>query len=196
MISRCLTRLLPHLDLDEVALTGGVAIGLHAPERRRERVNDLDFVARRMSAVAPSVARDFLVSHHHVARPEVPKAILQLVDPDTRIRIDLFPDLNDAMRDAAWAELNGIHVRVLSARAILDHKLGLLGDRRVEEKHWLDARALASACAAPPPARPDMFHHAEYCRDPELVCERCELSRDPAFPLAPKRAILGLLGYV
>ena len=46
-----------------------------------------------MDGVAATVARDFLVSHHHVPQPGVKKAIVQLVDPVTRLRVDIFPDL-------------------------------------------------------------------------------------------------------
>jgi hypothetical protein len=64
-LQSCLVRLTPHLRLDDVALTGGgVAVELQLAAGRppeRARVSDLDLVARRMDAVAPTLARDFLV---------------------------------------------------------------------------------------------------------------------------------------
>jgi hypothetical protein len=89
----------PHVDTMNVALTGGVAIVMLL-EKGRERITDVDFVAGRMDAIRGSVTRDFLVSHYHVAQPGVPKAIVQLVDPDTRLRIDFFPDLAGAVKRA------------------------------------------------------------------------------------------------
>src|SRR5574341_1362753 len=62
-LSRCLTRLRPHLRLDEVALAGGVAISLRVAETGltawRHSIPDLDFVARRREAIAASGTEEF-----------------------------------------------------------------------------------------------------------------------------------------
>jgi hypothetical protein len=193
-LDRCLMRLLPHLDGDEVALTGGIALGVHLPGKRRD-VADVDFVARRMDAVAPSVARDFLVSHYHVVQPGVPKAIVQVVDPKTRLRVDLFPDLTGAVARAQRSLVDGALLLVVTAADLLAHKLALL-HKRVDEKHWRDAVALAALLGAPPPPPPAELAPDVYSQDLALACDRCERSRSPDFPLADKRAIFDLLGYV
>ena len=195
VLASCLARLLPHLETEHVALTGGVAIGLHVPGRRRARPKDLDFVARRMDAVSPSVTRDFLVAHFHVPGPAVPKAIVQLVDPSTRLRIDVFPDLTGALAHARWRTVETTRLQVLEPEALLAHKLRLLAGP-VDEKHWLDAVALAARLGEEPPARPARFVPDAYRQDLDGRCARCERSRDPRYPLAPRRVIFGLLGYV
>jgi hypothetical protein len=167
---------------------------VHLPAKRRE-VADVDFVARRMDAVAPSVARDFLVSHYHVVQPGVAKAIVQLVDPKTRLRVDLFPDLAGAVGRAQRALVGGALLLVITAADLLAHKLALLS-KRVDEKHWRDAVALAALLGAPSPAQPAELAPDVYSQDLALVCDRCERSRAPEFPLADKRAIFDLLGYV
>ncbi|HEU4562137.1 MAG TPA: hypothetical protein VFS20_30190, partial [Longimicrobium sp.] len=94
----CLSRLLRHLDRQRVALTGGIAIDLHARTigRRRQRDGwpdpDIDLVAEAAGVVSPSVAEDFLISHFHLPQPGYPKFLVQLVDPSSRLRVDVFPD--------------------------------------------------------------------------------------------------------
>jgi hypothetical protein len=181
----CLERLRAHVDADALALTGGVALGVHLPALAR--LADVDFVARRMDAVRPSVTRDFLVSHYHVA-PDKP--IVQLVDGETRLRIDIFPDragvLARAIAHEGW--------RVVTAADLLAHKRTLLA-RPVDPKHWRDLVALSALCGEPLPPEPALAPDV-YCTDLAYVCARCERSRSPAFPIAPKRAIFDLLGYV
>lgn len=193
-LATCLARLAAHVDFDEVALTGGVAMALHVPGSRAA-VADVDLVARRMDAVAATVSRDFLVSHYHVPQPGVKKACVQVVDPVTRLRIDIFPDLGGALASAARADVAGLSLFVVSAPDLLAHKLQLL-TRPADDKHWHDAVALAALCGAPPPPRPADLTRDVYCTDLALVCDRCERSRSPDFPIAPKRAIFDLLGYV
>lgn len=185
MLRRCLERLRPHVDVDALALTGGVALGVHLPERAR--LADVDFVAREMSAVRPSVTRDFLVSHYH-APPEKP--IVQLVDRETRLRIDVFFDRAGCVARAAvhdgW--------RVVGAADLLAHKRTLLA-RPVDEKHWRDVVALSALCGEPLPPPPSLAPDV-YGRDLDDVCPRCARSASPDFPLAAKSAIFALLGYV
>ena len=185
----CLERLRPHVDAGALALTGGVALGVHLPALAR--LADVDLVARRMDAVRPSVTRDFLVSHHHVPGPGVPRALVQLVDPETRLRVDVFPDLagsvgRAAPRDDGW--------RVVTAADLLAHKRTLLG-KPVDPKHWRDVVALSAHLGQPLPPAPSLVADV-YCTDLEHACDRCARSAAPDFPLAPKRAIFALLGYV
>jgi hypothetical protein len=193
-LATCLARLAPHLELDAVALTGGVALQSHLPSSRAA-VADVDFVARRMDAVAATVSRDFLVSHYHVQQPGLKKAIVQLVDPMTKLRIDIFPDLAGMMSRATRAEVGGLSLLVVTAADLLAYKLQMLA-KPVDDKHWHDALALAALLSVPPPPRPPHLVRDVYCTDLALVCDRCERSRSSDFPLAPKRAIFDVLGYV
>ncbi len=185
MLRRCLERLAPHVDRDALALTGGVALGVHLPACAR--LADVDFVARDLGAVRPSVTRDLLVSHYHVA-PDKP--IVQLVDGETRLRIDVFPDR------AGCVERATVHDGwlVVGAADLLAHKRTLLG-RPVDPKHWRDVVALSAHLGEPLPPAPPLVPDV-YCTDLAYVCDRCARSRSPDFPLADKRAIFELLGYV
>lgn len=193
-----------HLDADDVALTGGAAIELHLAAAgrpaRRAVVGDLDFLARCLKAIPPSVARDFLVSHYHRARPGVPKAMIQLVDPTTRMRIDIFSDSAGVIPRAQRTTIEGTVLNVLDARSIFDHKVQMLRtaspSHPVDSKHWDDAVALAELCGLEPPPAPTSAVRTVYCTDVNLTCPRCELSRTLDFPLAPKSDIFALLGYV
>lgn len=197
-LAACLARLWPHLDGEALALTGGVAIGVHLPSRRR--LADVDFVAARMDAVRPSVTREYLVSHYHVPGPGVKKAIVQLVDPATRLRIDVFPDHAGAVARATKNVVAGGPRLVVGAADLLAHKRALLARAReggtVDDKHWEDACALAALCGEPAPPAPASMARDVYSTDLGYVCDRCARSASPAFPLADKREIFAILGYV
>ena len=196
----CLSRFLPHVDRERLALTGGVAIELHLAgsgrRGRRECLADLDFVASQLDVIAPTVVRDFLVSHYHVAQPGVPKGIVQLVDPITRLRLDIFPDCAGTLPRAKRMIVEGEAVLVLDTQTLLEHKLQTISKSAVDEKHWLDAVALAALCGVPSPPRPAQFVPDTYGTDLTLACDRCERSRSPAFPSAPKRIVFDLLGHI
>jgi hypothetical protein len=182
-LARTLERLRPHVVVEDVALTGGVALVRHG---LRSEAGDLDLVARGLDAVRATAGRAYLVSHRHVE----PKAFVQLVDAETGVRIDIFVDGAAVERAAslgAW--------RVVAPGDLLAHKRLLLA-RPVDEKHWTDAVALAARCGEPTPPRPPQVVPTVYATDVELTCARCERGRDAAFPLADKRAIFDVLGYV
>jgi len=202
----CFRRLVPHLDTARVALTGGVAIGLHlgvSPRRRMRRLaaGDVDFVAENADVVRQTVATDFLVSHFHLPQPGYPKFLVQLVDPATRLRVDFLPDALRALNRALKADVAGIPLLVLRAQDILDHKLALLAGASaanpVDEKHYVDARQLGTVCGREVLELPASHRSTtSYSRDIDAACRRCEVSQCAAFPLAPKRAIFDILGYV
>ena len=202
----CLRRLVPHLDTERVALTGGVAIGLHlgvSPRGRMRRLaaGDVDFVAEDANVVRQTVTTDFLVSHFHLPQPGYPKFLVQLVDPATRLRLDFFPDALRALNRAPVRDVAGIPLRVLRAQDILDHKLTLLAGASagspIEEKHYVDALQLGTVCGREVPELPASHRSTTtYSQDIDAACRRCEVSQCAAFPLAPKRAIFDILGYV
>src|SRR5262245_28694851 len=151
-LAACIDKLLPHVCERDVAITGGVAIelGLAAAgcPASRAALADLDLVASRVDAVASSVAEVFLVSHYHVVQPGVPKFMVQLVDPESRIRVDVFPDLTGSIARATAVRFGARLVNVLSLADVLEHKLLTLSTASaanpVDPKHAADARALGN----------------------------------------------------
>ncbi len=203
-LEMCLKRLRRHLDFDAVALTGGVAIEAHLRRsglpRRARPPHDVDLVAHSRAVISPSVTSEFLVSHFHAPHPGYPKFLVQLVDPDSRLRVDIFPGHPKAIEQAEWRHVSGVRVRVLGLNVLLDHKVELLAsatpDRPVDEKHFADAVLLGQLCGRDVGDRPSgVLRREEYLRDATARCTRCDRSTDPAFPLAPKQRILDLLGY-
>jgi hypothetical protein len=203
-LSACLSRLLPSLRREDVAITGGVAIQVGMAELGRQGardvVADLDLVMSSLEAVVPSVAESFLVSHYHVVQPGVPKFMVQLVDPVTRIRIDMFPDLVGSLARARAVQIGTQAVRMLKLEDIFEHKLLILAKASsanpVDPKHADDARALGELLQrrVPVVARHSLVEDV-YGIDADARCRRCELSSDPRFPLAPKEQIFSLLGW-
>ena len=200
----CLAGLVPGFGSESFALTGGIAVDYHltaAGQRSiRTSIADIDLVTTRPERFAMDRASGFLVSHFHLPGNGVPKALLQLVDPDTRLRIDVFPDLDDALASARPGRVGKTSLQILGAEKILAHKLRTLECASVSDpvdpKHFADAVALAEICGRPTPKRPLHLTSATYAVDVATTCERCELSRTRRFPIAPKTAIFEILGYV
>src|SRR4051812_18746784 len=71
----------------EFLLTGSAAvewqIGAASGEVRRRTLNDIDLVAREIS---PGVTEHFLIHHYHPTR-EKGNILMQLVDPETSMRV-------------------------------------------------------------------------------------------------------------
>jgi hypothetical protein len=202
---RCLGRLLPYFGSAGIALTGGIAVEHHLSSAgrpgTRERIADLDFVARHVEGVRPGVAREFLVSHYH--RPRAggkPKALLQLVDAREGLRIDIFPETHDALSRARLATVGGTQLLILNAGSIFEHKLATIRkatpEDPVDPKHARDVRALAELGGYALPALDFPEKPAVMCADVDAACPRCDASRDPDFPLASKRDVFAVLGYV
>jgi hypothetical protein len=203
-LSACLDRLLPHLRLDGVAITGGVGLqwGLAARGRQRLRreLADLDLVAASIDAIGSTVAGQFLVSHYHVVQPGVPKFMIQLVDPPSRIRIDVFPDVVGALADARTMAIGKHAVQVLPLERIFEHKVRTLArasqSTPIDPKHVRDAQILGELLGTSVPGvaqealAPDV-----YGIESDWFCERCQLSRHPSWPLAPRDRIFELLAW-
>ena len=202
-MSSCLERLTPYLRRNDIAITGGVGIdvGLDLLGRpgTRDRITDLDLVATSIDVVSEQVVAHFLVSHYHVAGPGVPKFIVQIVDPVTRIRIDVFPDLAGSIADARVARVGTQDLPVLPLQRILDHKMRTMSRAShmspIDPKHVRDAEILGAVLQMPVPiVRPDALAPDVFGID-DAGCTRCELSRSAKWPLAPKERIFELLGW-
>jgi hypothetical protein len=202
-LAATLARFLPHTNRSAIALTGGIAIHLHCHDAGvssgRTRIADVDFVASSVETVAPSVASTLLVSHFHLPHPGYPKFMVQVVDPETRLRIDVFPDVAVSIALAVERTVGGQSVRVLDPRSILDHKVQGMSRasaaRPIDEKHSRDAMLLGSICGqriAPLP--PESIVKDVYRMD-LTPCPRCEASRTPGFTVAPRQQIFEILGY-
>jgi hypothetical protein len=202
-LAATLDRFLPHVDPSAIALTGGVAIHLHCLEAGicsgRTRIADVDFVATSVDAVAASVGAGLLVSHFHLPHPGYPKFMLQMVDPDTRLRLDVFPDLAGSIPRASERTIAGRRLLVLDARSILDHKAQGVArasaSRPIDEKHARDAIVLGALCSRqiePPP--PEALTREIYGKD-LTPCPRCEVSRAAGFAVASRERIFEILGY-
>ena len=162
-------------------------------------IADLDFVAADVDAVGCGAANEMLVSHFHLPQPGYRKFLIQLVDPVSRLRIDVFPDLDATIARARIRKIAGHELAVLDAASILDHKLRTLAtatvDRPVDSKHWDDARALAAVCGRElRPVSKAVLTRERYGKD-LTPCSRCEASRCHEFPVASREAIFDILGY-
>jgi hypothetical protein len=74
-------------------LAGGLALELNLRYRREvvelRKLNDIDFLVDSFAEIPESLGREFLLRHIHPDDPPA-KTLLQAVDPETRVRIDVF----------------------------------------------------------------------------------------------------------
>jgi hypothetical protein len=176
------------------------ALAAHGYSGWRTSIADLDLVASRLDAVASSVSEQFLISHYHVPETGFPKFMIQLVDPISRIRVDIFPDLAGSIAKAWTFTIGEQPVKVLDLRNILDHKILTISKaspaQPVDPKHDQDARALGAIFGRELAVAPaGSFVKDVYGGEADLACRRCKLSRNPMFQLAPKDQIFDLLGW-
>ncbi len=204
-LSGCLCRLMPHLRLGDLAVTGGVAIQLGMAELglegSRKTIDDLDLVALSLEAVTPGIAASFLVSHYHVVQPGVPKFMVQLVDPVSGIRVDVFPDLVGSLTRARAVTIGRRSVRMLALQDILEHKLQTISKASradpVDPKHARDALMLGTLFGRMIPGVAEgLLIEDVYGTDVNASCRPCELSSSADFPLAPRNQIFNLLGWM
>ena len=129
-------------------------------------------------------------------------SIIMLVDPVSRIRVDVFPDLADSMEDAEEVDIENYRVRVLSPAAIFAHKALILESavsqaRTVDPKHYRDALALGELIGSRPPDVPKKLMVPDiYSTDVNQYCAKCETNVSTSFRLSPKQEIFDILGHV
>jgi hypothetical protein len=91
-------------------------------------------------------------------------------------------------------------VQVLPLERVFEHKVQTLMRASpaspVDPKHVHDALTLGEILStAIPDVAPEAIVPGVYGAEDESSCHRCMLSRDPAWPLAPKDQIFELLGW-
>jgi len=203
-------------DIRPWALTGGFAFEIHAARLGLEPSvrphNDIDFVVPAFNCIPDTLADDFLFRHIHPFDPPG-KTLLQLIDPDSCLRVDVFRACGDTMHRAVGiVSLEDLVAR--TARLLLD----LAGGVPVASKHardYLRFVDLVDAEAAwqdhRKPMHPPTFREAdrlirdlirtrgnllitpEYSKNTEEVCPRG--APTAAFQLADPNVVLSLLGY-
>lgn len=127
----CVLRKLARYHLQHWALTGGLAIEIHSRFAKSgphiRRLNDLDFIADSFESIPSALGQDFLVVHvHPFAEPG--KIMLQLADPDAKLRIDLFRTCGSTMDRAARLDLPTGTVKLVSTADLIARSARLVFD--------------------------------------------------------------------
>jgi hypothetical protein len=126
--------------------------------------------------------------------------MVQLVDPTSRIRVDVFPDLVGSLTRASVRHIGDQEMQALNLEDILEHKVQTISKastlKPVDPKHADDAYALGTLLGRTVPAVAQAYLAKDtYGDETDVLCERCQLSLNPDFPLAPKEEIFRLLGW-
>jgi len=179
----CTLDRLKRAGLQDAALTGGVAIASHLarvtglPGNRR--LNDLDIVVAGADELSPKLADAFLVSHTHPdARPG--RMLLQVVDPITALRVDIFGAYGDTLARSQTLIYRGDPVRLVSSSDLTARLAALLPDlglgKPVPAKHARDFDALSAACPLDDAEAAWRDHRRQ--RHPEGFTEACQMVRE------------------
>lgn len=203
-------------DIRRWALTGGFAFEIHADRLGLQPsvrpLNDIDFVVSAFDSIPETLADEFLFRHVHPFDPPG-KTLLQLVDPESALRIDVFRACGQTMRRASGVvSLEDLVAR--AARLLLDLADGV----PVASKHARDYLRFVDLVDAETawqdhrkPTHPLTFREAdrsirelirihpgllitpEYSNNTGEICPRCVPTA--AFQLADPNVVLSLLGY-
>jgi hypothetical protein len=110
-------------DLAGWALTGGIATEIHILQRGRKpllrNLNDIDFIAGSFDGIPKTLAKDFLFRHVHPTDPPG-KMMMQLIDPASRLRVDIFRAFGETIsRASSLTGLLAVSFRVISIEDLL-----------------------------------------------------------------------------
>jgi hypothetical protein len=210
------------------ALTGSLALEFHlarvgaAPRKRR--FTDVDFVVDSFDSIPVELSAEFLFTHVHCTA-EQGKLCVQLVEPEAKVRIDVFRTCGETMRRAVNILCREGRFRMLALEDLAARcsrvALGVLSGASIPAKHLDDL--LRSAGHIDPvrvrrawedhrrACHPDQFEHAvrllqsltdeqrslftEGAYDIDTTSVCQKCSQLPQFPLAAKERVLALLGY-
>jgi hypothetical protein len=224
---RCLEKLNGD-DISRWALTGGFAIEIHHVMSGREAgvrsLNDIDFIVDSFEHVPEGLAHDFLFRHVHPFDPPG-KTLVQAIDPETRVRVDVFRAYGGTLRRAIHLDLPSGRLLLISLEDLVARTarlaLDLAGGVPTPAKHAVDFLRLLELVepsevetAWQDQRKP--FHPTTFKEAADLLQEIIPLRRDllikldysrdvtavcercvptGAFRLADPSVMLSLLGY-
>ena len=226
-VTRLLHKLASH-NISGWALAGGFAIELQITQRGgytlSRKLSDLDFVAASFDDVPRSLGRDFLIRHVHPYDPPG-KTLLQMVDAESRLRVDVFRACGAQMERVSLVELPNGRLQIVSFEDMVARATRVCCDLLTEEpvaakyaRDFLRLFELADAEKVEPvwmehrrqPNRMSFIETAHMLRS--VVISRKDLLIDPEYAtdinticarccevdglrLADPQQILSLLGY-
>ena len=148
-IEGLLSGILPHVDLTETAVVGGVAIAHHAVEQGvaypKRSLNDLDLIIRDQAGIRPSVTETFRIAHHH--HTDTGGFYFSLVESNLRTSVDLFGGSDTLWPDdPPTVDWNGHTIRISGvedqlAKTVIDISR-ISADKKVDPKQFDDATVL------------------------------------------------------
>jgi hypothetical protein len=211
-------------------VTGSFAVEWNIRERggrvRPRQLNDIDLVVVEASEIEPDISHKFLIHHFHPTR-EKGNVLMQLVEPRTRTRVDIFTARSASVVERASrtrykeTELAVVSAEDLAARLLAIIVIVLDGrtvdpkyvdsfsrsfevaDRDAASKLWQEYRWGNYTDEFLPTAdevvklirrRQDLLKTVEYSHDVDAKCQWCVEADE--FPLADRREVFRLLGYV
>jgi hypothetical protein len=134
----------------EFSLTGGLAIELQllgcGEVPRTRSLNDVDLAVASLQAIPERVADEFLVRHFHPKAPEG-KMLIQLVDPSTALRVDVFCAYGKTLERSVRMRCGDDSICIVALGDLAAREASLLMDlesgQEVAAKHAQDFERIA-----------------------------------------------------
>jgi hypothetical protein len=118
-------------DISGWALTGGFATELHIAQRGTSQsirtLRDIDFIVDSFDCIPESLGGDFLLRHVHPLDPPG-KTLLQCVDPETKVRVDVFRAYGSVMERVSPADRSTGFPSIISLQDLTARTARLIWD--------------------------------------------------------------------
>lgn len=143
-----LEKFLRHVDRDKLVVCGGLATRFHLAQHGltipARPFNDLDLLIESPNDTAPTITSDFMLYHYHPPGVDDPVEksyfFYAFVDPQSRLKADVFPYRWSAPGRFVWATFQGKPIKVVG---IEDQLIQCLYDvSRISPKLKVDPKQL------------------------------------------------------
>ena len=217
---KLLNRLLPYLEPQKFALVGGLAIRFHVYQAGlaypRREFNDLDLVITDLKYLSPLMTKEILVYHFH---EQAPLFYLALVDPVTKIKIDIFAQNSKEKFISVKFGTGKLQIRLVEEQLVkkVEDVGRIASGIAVDPKEIFDMRLLFKIADKTRAEviwgtkhkelqlvetihvyeryaglHPELVKAHPHRQREQYICAECEVTAD--FPLADKRKIKDILG--
>ncbi len=139
--------------INSITLTGGIVSAYYhwkydLPLSQR-KLNDLDIVINDSFDIPASLTKEFFVIHYH-PKSKKGKLLMMLLDPATKIRIDIFPYTGDSQSRKHTTIISNKSFEVLSLEDLVCQLLVICNDlvknKSVDPKYFIDMISLFGKC--------------------------------------------------
>lgn len=120
-VRSCLLKLLPHVNINNLILCGGLAVRYHLRKSNKtfdygREFNDLDFLLKDVGDLKSSICKDLIVYHYHdytnKKREHADDFFVALVDRSSKVKLDIFSYVPYTPFDVEEVEFENVKIKI------------------------------------------------------------------------------------